>query len=223
MKWPDDYIPEGFTPFYIEPAGIIFNCDCRDILPHLPRVDLVLTDPPYGIAEKWKGGFNKKHGWGKALIESDLRNQWDVSVPDSELMVQILAKGNIQIIWGGNYFDLPISRCWLVWNKPERNFSLAEAELAWTNADNVVRVCDCNRSDVERKHPTQKPIKLFSWCLSLPWAKESNIILDPFLGSGTTALAAKELGRKFIGVEISLDYCKIAVKRLRQGVLGFTP
>lgn len=123
-----------------------------------------------------------------------------------------------QIIWGGNYFDLPKSRCWLVWNKPERGFSLAEAELAWTSMDNVVRVCDCHRSDNNREHPTQKPLKLMEWCL-VKYSKENQTILDPFMGSWTTAVACQNLKRNFIGCELDKEYCEIGEQRLRQKTL----
>jgi DNA modification methylase len=106
-----------------------------------------------------------------------------------------------------------------VWNKPERGFSLAEAELAWTTADNVVRVFDYKRHENGRLHPTQKPLALFRWCLTLPWAKGAITILDPFAGSGTTLRAAKDLGRRAIGIEIEEKYCEIAANRLQQGVL----
>lgn len=118
------------------------------------------------------------------------------------------------IIWGGNYFDLPPSRCWLVWNKPERNFTLAEAELAWTNIDAVVRVFDAPRSDVGREHPTQKPLALMRWCIAkLPRAET---ILDPFMGSGTTGVAAVNLGRRFVGIEREPKYFDIACRRIEQ-------
>jgi DNA modification methylase len=104
-----------------------------------------------------------------------------------------------------------------VWNKPERGFSLAEAELAWTSRDNVVRVFDGNRSDPGREHPTQKPIKLMTWCLS--FFPDAASVLDPFMGSGTTLRAAKDLGRKAIGIEVEERYCEIAARRMRQEVL----
>jgi site-specific DNA-methyltransferase (adenine-specific) len=179
---------------------------------------LVLTDPPYGIQEKWVGG--NKHGWGKAKGENRLRQEWDGSPPDKDTIDSIVSKGRAAIVWGGNYFELPPSRCWLVWNKPERNFTLAEAELAWTNADNVARVCDCNRHEVDRLHPTQKPVKLMKWCMGLPWASGVTV-LDPFAGSGTTLVAAKQLGRKAVGIEIEEKYCEIAAQRLRQSVFAF--
>jgi DNA modification methylase len=187
--------------------------DCMDILPTLPKVDAVITDPPYGIAKTWKGGFSAKHGWGKAGIDADLRNDWDAEIPSDDLINLILSMGDQQIIWGGNYFNLPPSRCWFVWNKPERGFTLAEAELAWTNRDNVVRVFDGPRSDPGRQHPTQKPLSLMSWCVS---KTKGSTILDPFMGSGTTGVAAIQMGRKFIGIEREPKYFDIACKRIEQ-------
>jgi len=199
-------------PYYQEDGVTIYHGDCLDILPELPKVDLVLTDPPYGIADIWVGG--KGHGWGKAREEGVLRNKWDNKPPSLEELLMIISKANISIIWGGNYFNLPLSRGWLVWTKPERNFTLSEAELAWTNRDTIIKVFDGIRSDSKRQHPTQKPIQLIKWCLQL--VSDNNTVLDPFLGSGTTAVACKQLGRKCIGIEIEEKYCEIAVKRLAQ-------
>lgn len=182
--------------------------DCLEILPTLPKVEAVITDPPYGIAHLWKGG--SKHGWGKAKDESITRNEWDDKPLDDSAIQTVLMAGEQVIIWGGNYFPLPPSRCWLVWSKPERNFTLAEAELAWTNKDSVVRVFDGPRSDVGRLHPTQKPLGLMEWCVS----KTKGAVLDPFMGSGTTGVACMNLGRKFIGIEIEPKYFEIACERI---------
>lgn len=202
----------------------LFLGDCIDILPTLGKVDAVVTDPPYGIAHTWKGGFSSKHGWGKTKLEADLRNDWDQSIPDSALMGAILEAGDEIVIWGGNYFDLPLSRCWYVWNKPERNFTLAEAELAWTNRDNVARVYDGPRSESDRQHPTQKPVALMLWCLE---KTKAQTILDPFMGSGTTGVAAVQMGRRFIGIEREPKYFDIACKRIedaqRQGDMFIQP
>ena len=188
--------------------------DNRELLPSLiGEFDSVITDPPYGIAHKWKGGSG--HGWGKARQEGISRNSWDGNPPSNEFLLSILSSCAEQIIWGGNYFNLPPSRCWLVWNKPERGFSLAEAELAWTNRDNVVRVFDGNRSDPGRVHPTQKPVELMKWCVSKCKGKT---ILDPFLGSGTTGVAAVKLGRRFIGIEIDEDYFNVACSRISEAL-----
>jgi DNA modification methylase len=118
------------------------------------------------------------------------------------------------IVWGGNYFDLPPSRCWLVWNKPERGFTLAEAELAWTNADAVVRVFDAPRSEPGREHPTQKPVALMRWCIAK--LSKAETILDPFMGSGTTGVACVKLGRRFIGIEREPKYFDIACRRIAE-------
>lgn len=203
-------------PYYDQDGITIYHADCREILPYLPKVDLVLTDPPYGIASIWKGGFNPKHGWGKAHTESELRNQWDKPL-DQSFARSLCFVAPKAIIWGGNYYEFPASRGWLVWNKPERNFSLSEAELAWSNLDTVIRVFDCPRSDTGREHPTQKPLRLMKW--SINRAGDVQSILDPFMGSGTTLVAAKQLHRRAIGIEIEERYCAIAVRRLGQGVL----
>ena len=210
-------MPSLPTPYYEQDGITIYHADCRDILPLLEpgSIDLVLTDPPYGIADIWMGGSG--HGWGKASLAQPLRNSWDGQPPDNETLMRCIRAGKNAVVWGGNYFDLPPSRGWLVWNKPERGFTLAEAELAWTNRDAVIRVGDFNRSDPDREHPTQKPIKLMRWCLS--FFPEAQSIIDPFMGSGTTLRAAKDLGRRAIGIELEERYCEIAAKRLQQSVL----
>ena len=199
---------------YYEHGGItIYHGDCRDVLPNLPIADLVLTDAPYGIASIWKGGHG--HGWGNARAQSGTRNAWDIEPPSSDTIDAVIAHGKMAILWGGNYFVLPPSRGWLVWTKPERGFSLAEAELAWTNRDNVIRVFDGPRSDIGREHPTQKPLCLMIWCLQF----QAGTVIDPFMGSGTTLVAAKTQGRMATGIEREERYCEIAAKRLAQEVL----
>jgi site-specific DNA-methyltransferase (adenine-specific) len=206
-------------PYYQDEMVTLYHGDCREILSALPKADLLLTDPPYGIASVWKGG--RGHGWGKARADSEVRNGWDHAAPDAELLALMLASASDAVIWGGNYFPLPVSRGWLVWNKPERNFTLAEAELAWTTRDMVIRVADLPRSEPGRQHPTQKPLSLMRWCLTFfPGAKT---VLDPFAGSGTTLRAAADMDRRAIGVEVEERYCEIAARRLSQGVLEVQP
>ncbi len=196
---------------------LLYNLDCLKYMKTCPdkSFDLVLTDPPYGIGELWVGG--KGHGWGNARKQGEVRNEWDSQTPNQEYFDEIMRVSKNQIIWGGNYFNLPTSRGWLIWNKPERGFSLAEAELAWTSRDMVMRVWDGHRSDTGRKHPTQKPLELMEWCLN--FFPEADLVFDPFMGSGTTAVACKKLGRKCVGIEIDENYFKIAQDRLKQGVL----
>ena len=182
--------------------------DCLEILPTLGKVDACVTDPPYGIADKWQGGG--RYGWQRDVASRALRNEWDAKPLGRREIDIILAAADRHIIWGGNYFPLPPSRCWLVWNKPERGFTLAEAELAWTNRDNVVRVFDAPRSEPDREHPTQKPVSLMRWCVE----KTAGTVLDPFMGSGTTGVACAKLGRRFIGIEIDEGYFDIACRRI---------
>jgi DNA modification methylase len=138
-------------------------------------------------------------------------------------MVLVLTAGKTQIIWGANHFAnlLPPSSGWLVWDKMQRDFSFSDGELAWTSLPLKLKIMSISRSSSNKEsvkaHPTQKPVALMKWCIGL--VKDANLILDPFCGSGTTLVAAKQLGRKAIGVEISEAYCKIAVERLKQEIL----
>ena len=177
--------------------------DCREILPVLPKVDAVVTDPPYGIYAC--GGT-----WGK---KDDL--QWDRAPAGN--VAQLLEVSGSQIIWGGNYFNLPPSRGWLVWRKPDRVPSAADVELAWTSMDMNARLLTHSiaATNAERiGHPTQKPLAVMHW--SLGFVPSAETILDPFMGSGTTGVACMNLGRRFIGIEIEERYFDIAVERIDQ-------
>ncbi len=182
-----------------------------EVLPALHKHGALVTDPPYGIADKWSKG-SEKHGWGKANAEAVKRNEWDGRALNEAEIAVLLVSASQAIIWGGNYFPLPPSRCWLVWSKPERNFSLAEAELAWTNLDAVVRVIDWLRSEQGRVHPTQKPVEV----MKLSVEKTKGSVIDPFMGSGTTGVAAVMLGRPFTGIELDPGYFDIACERISQ-------
>ncbi len=205
-------------PYYEEPGITIYHGDCREILPHLPKVDLVLTDPPYGIgASSGVGKYGiKKWGGSKDL-------KWDEAIPTREAFDIVLASGSLQIIWGMNYFQLPATRKYLVWDKGAgfRQRTFAECELAWCSWDGNSEIYTRDplacRDYKGKDHPTQKPIELFKWCIDIAGAAKT--ILDPFMGSGTTLRAAKDLGRQAIGIEIEEKYCEIAVNRLRQEVL----
>ena len=186
--------------------------DCRDILPTLPKVDAVITDPPYGIAHL--GGK-----WGK---KKELA--WDREPAATE--AQLIEVGEIVVVWGGNYFNLPPSRGWLVWRKPDRVPSAADVELAWTNIDMNARLIDHSiaATNAERVgHPTQKPERVMRWCMDVAGVKAGSLVLDPYMGSGTTGVACMQLGHKFIGVEMEPKYFDIACRRIedaqRQGRL----
>jgi|TARA_Y100000034_G_scaffold94870_1_gene115033 DNA modification methylase len=188
--------------------------DCRDILPNLGLVDAVVTDPPYGIDFGNNGNFKATHGWSKR--RECLK--WDIEKPSKKIFDLILKVSRVQIIWGGNYFTdyLPPTMRWLIWDKGQRDFSLADFEMAWTSQNKASRIFNYARSkaiqDV-KKHPTQKPIALMEWCLG--FLPESKTILDPFMGSGTTGVACMNLDRHFIGIEKDPEYFEIAYKRIK--------
>lgn len=211
-------------PYYSESGITIYHGDCREILPTLPKVDLVLTDPPYGIGDRWSrapmiGKRGSSRLWGK-------QETWDAAPVDFAALEMAVNAADQSIVWGGNYYALPPMRGWLVWDKIQ-SFSGADAELAWSNLDMPVRVFRMSRIDAhanqehDKYHPTQKPRALMKWCINL--ADKSETILDPFMGSGTTLVAAKRLGRRAIGIEIEEKYCEVAVRRLSQGALNFRP
>ena len=197
---------------YYEHAGItIYHGDCRFVAPELPRFDLMLTDPPYGLGNRMTGGT-----WGAAKKYEDMRN-WDVA-PSGEDILWLATNAATSVVWGGNYFGLPASRCWLSWSKTNAVRTMAAVELAWTTLDRPALEWRGPVSTHDTGHPTQKPLALFSWCLSL--FPEARSVLDPFAGSGTTGLAAKNAGVPATLIEIDERYCEISAKRLAQEVLA---
>lgn len=188
--------------------------DCMDILPTLHRVDAVITDPPYGIDYGNAGGFSS--GWKDWRGKVD----WDSERPKKEIFSIMLGCCNSAIIWGGNYFSdfLPPTMQWLVWDKGQRNFSLADCEFAWSSQNKAARIFDYARGKAAqdgKEHPTQKPIALMKWCIE-QINPDPKTIIDPFMGSGTTGVAAIQMGRKFIGIEREPKYFEIACKRIEQ-------
>lgn len=211
-----------FTPYYDEGGITIYNADCRKVLPFLGQFDLLLTDPPYGIDYGKQIAKTQSHfGW-KQYGANQGNVDWDANRPSRWVLESMCEFAKTQIVWGGNYFSdsLPPSQCWLIWDKGQREFSLADAELAWTSMDRAVRAFDYPRAKAlqdGKVHPTQKPLALMRWCLDL--CKEAETVLDPFSGSGTTLVACKLEGRKAVGIEINEAYCEAAAKRLSQGTL----
>lgn len=213
-------------PYYQDDNCTIYHGDCAEILPLLGKVDAIVTDPPYGINEN----PSKVASRGKLAKPIDYGTfNWDKTKPSKELFDAIRAVSTYQIIFGGNYFDLPPTDCYLVWDKQNGSNDFADCELAWTNLNKAVRrLAYCwngmiqeNMANKEnRVHPTQKPIKVMEWCIThLPI--KTGLIVDPFMGSGTTLIAARNLGFKSIGIDQDLRYCEIAKKRLT-GEIGLT-
>lgn len=201
---------------YYEHAGItIYHGDCREILPSL-EFDSMLTDPPYGIGAS--------EGIGKyGRLRSKQEPRWDEVAADLSHIPEVP-----RIIWGGNYFELRPSRMYVVWDKGAgfagRDF--AECEQAWCSWDGNAKIYRRDplacRDYIGKEHPTEKPVPLFQWCLDL-FKVLPRVIADPYCGSGTALIAAKNIGIDAIGIEIEERYCEIAARRLSQEVMDFGP
>lgn len=192
--------------------------DCATILPTLEPVDLVCTDPPYGIGEA-AGKSKTRKGLGP--IRDYGNDDWDNAPIDAQVMSAVRAAGRWQIIFGGNYYDCPAAKCWLIWDKVNGDNDFADCELAWTNLPKAVRLIRYMWNGMIREkgaqrgdHPTQKPLEVMKWCIS--HAPQSDTILDPFMGSGTTGVAAIQMGKAFIGIEREERYFEAACRRIRE-------
>jgi DNA modification methylase len=204
--------------------------DCRDVLPLLPRFDAVVTDWPYGIGEAGKNfasrgkPINAAQSGSRAIARATDYGQadWDDEPITAELVSAVRAAAKWQIFFGGNYYELPPTSCWLVWDKLNGDSDFADCELAWTNLPKAVRRirflwngCMRRERDVQREHPTQKPVDVMKWCIEhLP--DDTKTILDPFMGSGTTGVASVKAGKKFTGIEREPKYFDIACRRIEE-------
>ena len=212
------------SPYYQQDNITIYHGDCRDILPQFPdkSFDLVLTDPPYGMKNNTDSSrFSGGQAGHIAKRGNGGRFSGRIYGDDKPFDPSPFLKFDSVILWGYNHFAgrLPVGST-LVWIKREESAYgtfLSDAELAWMKGGcGVYCRKDLSMTAIanERKHPNEKPVSLMVWCIKK--AKLSTSILDPFMGSGTTLVAAKQLGRKAVGIEISEKYCEIAVKRLAQ-------
>lgn len=216
------------NPYYQDDSVTLYHADCFDVMREMVTysVPLIVTDPPYGINENNKKNLSRS-GLAKPKDYGDF--EWDKQPLDKKYFYEIFRVSLNQIIFGGNYYTayLSGSSCWLVWDKDNGQTEFADCELAWTSFQTAVRKfrwrwSGFRQEDMKHKetrfHPTQKPLPLMKWVLA-NYSQPEDIILDPFMGSGTTLVAAKELGRRAIGIDKSKKYCDIAIERLRQECL----
>jgi DNA modification methylase len=196
--------------------------DCLEILPTLPKVDAVITDPPYGIGADKGAAVGGTDASGRYVRRpKQYEGAWDAERPAG--FDAVLSAGRVAIVWGGNYFAdlLPQGGRWLFWDKLNSMPSYSDGEIAWTNVAgvSVKKFTQCNNGlaslkDGERHHPTQKPVDLMKWCIS--FVPDAESIADPFMGSGSTGVAAMQMGRSFIGIEREPKYFDIACRRIEQ-------
>lgn len=215
-------------PYYETKNGKLYHGACEDIMPELGSVDLILADPSYGIGYKPQK-HNSKRSMGNRNFCATDQLIGDTGKLDFDAKPIYSQFKNVPQIWWGanNYADsLPRSRGWLVWYKAVgmEATDFSHAELAWTSLDMPIRginylwmgMCRAGEHNKRRVHPTQKPIEIMMWCLS--FFPKANVILDPFIGSGTTAIACERLGKKWIGIEIEEKYCEIASQRITREI-----
>ena len=188
-----------------------FNEDCMTGMARYPdkHFDLAIVDPPYGIGEKFKGGAT-----GKMNFNEIVNKEWDAA-PDNSYFLELFRISKNQIIWGGNYFDLPPTRCLIVWDKfISEDFSLAMAEFAWTSFDRLAKIFRLATPKTgDRIHPTQKPVALYKWLLT-NYAKQGDLILDTHVGSASSLIACHDMGFDAVGFELDADYYRSSKQRL---------
>jgi site-specific DNA-methyltransferase (adenine-specific)/modification methylase len=185
-------------------AATLYLGDCMEVLPTLPTVDAVITDPPYGIGIA-----------SNPVRQMHEKLDWDAATPDESVLSAVIQAGAVAVVWGGNYFDLPPSQCFLVWDKVQpQDFSLAMCEQAWTNKKSPAKLYRQSVLSYRKEHPTQKPVELMKWCIEQAAVPPNGTILDAFMGSGTTGVAAVQMGRRFIGIEREPKYFDIACRRI---------
>jgi len=190
----------------------IHNCDCMEFIKNCEdnQFDLAIVDPPYGI------GVNSMNMGGRKNVKPDNR-KWDESIPDDSYFNELERVSKKQIIWGGNYFDLRPTRCFIIWDKGESMYgrSFAECEQAWTNIDASARMVKINPNQPNRFHPTQKPVALYEWLLH-NYANTGDSILDTHMGSGSIAIATNKHGFDLTACELDPDYFKSACERIQK-------
>ena len=221
-------------PYYEQSGITIYHGDCAKVMGDLwsgfrtgaASFDLLLTDPPYGIGAARRGRGGQQHGKAVAPSQDYGDSDWD-DAPAHETVAMARGLSRWQIVFGGNYYDLPPSSCWLVWDKENGANDYADCELAWTNLRKPVRrityrwqgmLQQPGRPKEIRQHPTQKPEAVMVWALTQA-PQDIKTVFDPFMGSGTSLVAAKRLGKRGVGIEREEKYCEIAANRLRQDAL----
>ena len=205
--------------------SVVYNEDCVEGLKRFSDnyFDLAIVDPPYGIgASEMQMGNNAKKKWSKG-------KNWDNETPTAEYWEQLFRVSKNQIVWGGNYFELPLTKSWIVWDKNNGESGFADGEMAWTSFNKPMRIkkihwtgSASNWEDTNGKiHPTQKPVALYKWLLK-NYAKEGDTILDTHFGSLSIGIACHDLGFELTAIELDKDYYEAGKKRLIEHQMQLT-
>lgn len=188
-----------------------YNADCMEIMKDIPDTffDLAIVDPPYGIS------VTKMNMGGRNTIKPNKNKIWDNEIPNSEYFIELFRVSKQQIIWGGNYFNLPISQYFVIWDKGETIYgrSFAECEFAWVSYK-ATKIYKCSPNQKDRIHPTQKPVDLYKWLLK-NYSKDGNKILDTHGGSMSHAIACHDMGFELTIIEKDPEYYNEAIKRIK--------
>jgi len=201
-------LPQGAVMGCKKGAAVeLFNMDCMELMAKYPdkHFDLAIVDPPYGI------GISSN-----PVRQMHDKKEWDNAIPNEDYFKELMRVSKNQIIWGGNYFPLPPSQGFLIWDKKQpEDFSLAMIEFAWSSFQSPAKMWRYSvLTERDKIHPTQKPIKLYKWILDR-YSKPTDKILDTHLGSGSSAIAAHYFGCDFVGTEIDKEYFDNAMKRFK--------
>lgn len=197
------------------PISEVYNMDCLAAMREMPdkAFSLAIVDPPYGLGSS----VVNSGGWFKRYKNKS--GNWDTSIPDKEYFNQLYRVSKNQIIWGGNYFALPANKCFIIWDKEQPSgVSFAMAEYAWVSFDEVSKIFRHRpQGQDQRFHPTQKPIALYKWLLQ-NYAKPGDTILDTHLGSGSSRIAAYDMGFDFTGYELDAEYFNASDARFKNHI-----
>ena len=187
----------------------LHNADCMEVMKTFKdkQFSLAICDPPYGI------NVNKMNMGGRKTVKPSSK-KWDESIPDENYFIELFRVSKRQIIWGGNYFNLPTSQYFAIWDKGESMYGrdFAECEFAWVSSGGT-RIYKKNPNQLDRIHPTQKPVQLYKWLLQ-NYAKDGDTILDTHFGSLSIGIACHDLGFDLTAIELDKDYYEMAKKRL---------
>ncbi|HTO17276.1 MAG TPA: DNA methyltransferase [Edaphocola sp.] len=192
----------------------LYNADCMEIMKGFndKQFDLAICDPPYGLGDKLAHDGNGKNSQSKFTSEFKLKD-WDNKIPDSSYFNELMRVSKNQIIWGGNYFPLPPTRCFICWDKMVFIPSMSRIEQAWTSFDKLPQLVQYNNTDPNRIHLTQKPVKLYKWLLQ-NYAEAGDIILDTHFGSLSIGIACHDMKFDLTAIELDKDYYEQAKQRL---------